>query len=94
MKNLRRLIGPVELNYLEWALSLCKKFQKNNLKVTKIAFLIPVSKAFIVNVEDDKKFKYGDILMPAGYNAPARNSARGNILDGAYAINWTGACYL
>tara|TARA_B100000780_G_scaffold47255_2_gene29365 strand:- start:75 stop:422 length:348 start_codon:yes stop_codon:yes gene_type:complete len=51
-------------------------------------------KAFIVNVEDDKKFKFGDILMPAGYSAPARNGARGNILEGSYAINWTGACYL
>ena len=51
-------------------------------------------KAFVVGVDDDKKFKKGDILMPAGYSAPARNAARGNILDGGYAINWTGACYL
>ena len=41
-----------------------------------------------------KKFKKGDILKAAGWNAPARNAARGNILDGGYAINWTGACYL
>ena len=51
-------------------------------------------KAFVVGIDDDKKFKKGDILKPAGWAAPARNAARGNILDGGYAINWTGACYL
>ena len=50
--------------------------------------------AFVVGVDNDKKFKKGDILMAAGWNAPARNKARGNILDGGYPINWTGACYL
>ena len=50
--------------------------------------------AFVVNVENDKKFKLGDILKPAGYNAPARNKARGNILEGGYPINWTGPLYL
>ena len=51
-------------------------------------------KLFVVGVDNDKKFKLGDILMPAGWAAPARNAARGNILDGGYPINWTGACYL
>ena len=50
-------------------------------------------KAFVVGVDNDKKFKLGDILLPAGYNAPARNLARGNILDGDYTIAWTGALY-
>ena len=50
--------------------------------------------AFVVGVDNDKKFKKGDILKAAGWSAPARNAARGNILDGGYAINWTGACYL
>ena len=50
-------------------------------------------KAFVVGVDNDKKFKLGDILLPAGYNAPARNFARGNILDGGYAIGWTGPLY-
>ena len=49
---------------------------------------------FIVNTDKDKKFKMGDILKPAGWAAPARNKARGNILDGGYAINWTGPLYL
>ena len=50
--------------------------------------------AFIVNTDEDKKFKKGDILKPAGYNAPARNKARGNVLEGGYPIRWTGPLYL
>ena len=49
---------------------------------------------FVVNTDNDKKFRKGDILKAAGYNAPARNAARGNILDGGYAIDWTGPLYL
>ena len=45
---------------------------------------------FVVIVADDKKFKYGDILLPAGFNGPSRNFARGNIFDMNYNVRWTG----
>ena len=49
---------------------------------------------FVVNTDNDKTFKKGDILKCAGWAAPARNGARGNVLEGGFAINWTGPLYL
>ena len=49
---------------------------------------------FVVNTDKDNKFRKGDILKAAGWNAPARNQARGNIIDGGYSIQWTGPLYL
>ena len=46
---------------------------------------------FIVKA-GDKKFLEGDMLKAAGWAAPARNFARGNVLDGTGFGNarWTG----
>ena len=40
----------------------------------------------------DKKFREGDMLKAAGWAAPARNFARGNVLDGrgVNEVRWTG----
>ena len=46
---------------------------------------------FIVK-DGDKKFREGDMLKAAGWAAPARNFARGNVLDGTGVneVRWTG----
>ena len=59
-------------------------------KYIKICFEHLVCWGFIVNTDDDAKFRRGDILKPASYSAPARNQARGNILTGGYMVRWTG----
>lgn len=44
---------------------------------------------------DDKQFRAGDILKAASWAAPARNKARGNVLDGDFSwVRWTGPEYL
>ena len=44
-----------------------------------------------IMLQDDKKFKRGDILKSATWRGPARNFKRGNILTGDYkTIRWCG----
>ena len=70
------------------------EYGKKYIKIVKTLGSKRMVWGFIVGVDNDKKFKLGDILKPAGWKAPARNAARGNILDGGYPINWTGPLYL
>ena len=50
--------------------------------------------AFIVSNENDNQFLLGDFLKSASWNAPARNCARGNILNGTASYDQYGASYL
>ena len=40
-----------------------------------------------------ERFREGDILKAAGYNAPALNRPRGNIFE-TYSVAWTGPHYI
>ena len=72
----------------EYCTSLEYSMGKKYIKVTDGSSV----KAFVVAVDDDKKFEFGDILMPAGWKAPARNFRRGNVLERTFGrIRWTGA---
>ena len=49
---------------------------------------------FVVNTHNDPKFNYGDILLAAGWKAPAKNHARGNVINCDFAkVAWTGPNY-
>ena len=70
----------------------------NNTKVSEGKKYIKIVQgtgvfAFVMK-EDSGRFKKGDVLKAAGYNKPALNSARGNVLTGNYYINWTGPLYM
>lgn len=44
-----------------------------------------------IMLDDDKKFRRGDILKSASWKAPARNFMRGNVLRGTFKnIRWCG----
>ena len=66
------------------------KVGKKYIKVTSDGRVV----AFVGNTDKDLRFKLGDVLKPASWNAPARNAARGNVLEGGFPIQWTGPLYL
>ena len=101
-EGIDNMVDAMKRDYMDWSEGLhpegrdrfCNSFSvKAGSKYARVFSNRSVS-AFVVLVDNDKKFRLGDILKPAGYSAPARNSARGNVLDGGYHINWTGPLYL
>ena len=107
-EGIKNLMAGAKADYVKWSTLGGKELTGySKEQVDKWDSLIKVSQgkkyikvvrengvfAFIVK-EDFKHFKKGDILKPAGYNAPALNQPRGNVLSGNYMIQWTGPLYL
>ena len=91
-RNCNRELSDINKKMIgEYSVNFTITYGKKYIKITEKGGGV---KAFVVGVDDDKKFKKGDILKPAGWAAPARNAARGNILEGNYSIEWTGPLYL
>ena len=91
-RNCNRELSDINKKMIgEYSVNFTITYGKKYIKITEKGGGV---KAFVVGVDDDKKFKKGDILKPAGWAAPARNAARGNILKGGYPIDWTGPLYL
>ena len=91
-RNTTRELSDINKKMIgEYSVNFTITYGKKYIKITEKGGGV---KAFVVGVDDDKKFKKGDILKPAGWAAPARNAARGNILKGGYPIDWTGPLYL
>jgi len=65
--------------------------QQEDGRSSVVGFIVKKSPKAIDN-KTNEKFKIGDMLMAAGYNAPATNFARGNILEGynKATVRWTG----
>ena len=107
-EGIKNLMAGAKADYVKWSTSGGKELSgyskeqveqwdnktkiKNGKKYIKIVQDNGVF-CFIVK-EDFKHFKKGDVLKAAGWNAPALNSARGNVLAGNYPIRWTGPLYL
>lgn len=83
--------GTEQINLMKEGKTLSVEEGKKYLKVVRDNSVW----GFVVNVHDDKQFKYGDILLPKSWQGPQRNKARGNVVEGDFEmVRWTGPVYL
>ena len=89
----------LKADYTKWNRDLCdNKFDvtfergRKFIKVVKTSWGSRSVHSFIC-IQPHGKFQFGDILKAAGWAAPAKNFARGNVLDPKSYANhkWTGA---
>ena len=98
MENIEKLLNAIVEDYARFSKNpeRTDKFFKDLqlIKGNKYYKIVRASGGVwgFVQINDDDKFKAGDILKPAGWAAPARNFARGNVIREQFAhVQWTGA---
>ena len=85
----KELVGYSKEQVDNWDSKTKVTFGKKYIKIVQDTGVF----AFVMK-EDSGHLKKGDVLKAAGYNKPALNSARGNVLEGNYYIQWTGPLYM
>ena len=85
----KELVGYSKEQVDNWDSKTKVTFGKKYIKIVQDTGVF----AFVMK-EDSGHLKKGDVLKAAGYNKPALNSARGNVLTGNYYIQWTGPLYM
>ena len=107
-KELNKLLKAIVADYRRWneASKRANDFSFDvDEKVTEFATSLELKRGrkFIKILEGNRvwgfvnltheRFREGDILKAAGYNAPALNRPRGNIFEN-YSVAWTGPHYI
>ena len=97
-QQLDALLGKIKQDYVNWCTAGGSKplsgYFQDSINEWDSKVQVKTVQKFIKCDIKDKKFKKGDLLKAAGFNAPARNAARGNIFDDDYHVNWTDSLYL
>lgn len=102
MQNLDKLLEAIRADYAKYTPNhpnMVDSFNKELRVTVGKKYIKIISRGcvwgFVVNTETDSTFNNGDILKAAGWNAPARNKARGNVIAGDFSwVRWTGPEYL
>lgn len=103
MENLNEYIEHIKADYASWHKDPNDEVRQEMVREFNITIRYEIGRKYIKIIQggsvhsficrfDDAKFKAGDILMAASWSSPARNFARGNILDERWdSVKWTGA---
>ena len=93
--HLDAYVAYLQEDYVAWNKMMGFKDKPLNIRIETGKAYIKIIKedsvhSFIV-LQDNDKFKAGDILKAASWRSPAKNFSRGNVIEGRFVgIEWSG----